>query len=254
MLLNRKEPNMKKLFLLVLSAVILLCSCNVRPGDRTTPSGKEEPQSTTASSPDSNQFTAPTDEEKTTHTVSHVNMDEIKIEVTVHGYRSESLNKDFYVKSNEYILADVKVTNLSQDPIYQFLPTRCREGAIPHNHEIGFDLSHGDYALHSPYSVFACTELIDVWTLHAGESHEWTLKLAAGEVVTFGDFDLTADGFARHSGIALYDETIYTEGSCTFSGAFFFDYRKTDKNEQNNDTVSVPCSIDTVYVSAEPDT
>ena len=245
---------MKKFFLLILSAVILLCSCNVHPGDRTTPSGEKESQSTTASTSGNNPFTSPTDEEKAVYTVSHVNMDEIKIEVTVHGYQSESLGKDFYVKSNEYILADVKVTNLSQDPIYQFLPTHCREGAIPHNHEIGFDLSHGDYALHSPYSVFDCNALIDVWTLNAGESHEWTLKLAAGEVVTFGDFDLPADGFAQHSGIALYDETVYTDGSCTFSGAFFFDYKKTNKDGPNNYTVSVPCSIDTVYVSAEPDT
>ena len=93
--------------------------------------------------------------------------------------------------------------------------------------------------------------MTEVWELKPGETCEWTLKLAAGEENAH-DFDLPADG--DFTGIKLYDESIYTDGSCTFSGAFFFDYRKTNKDGPNNYTVSVPCSIDTVYVSAEPDT
>lgn len=38
----------------------------------------------------------------------------ITLEVTVYGYSSETLGKDFYVKSNEFFRADVKVTNTSE--------------------------------------------------------------------------------------------------------------------------------------------
>ena len=38
----------------------------------------------------------------------------ITLEVTIYGYSSKTLGKDFYVKSNEFFRADVKVTNTSE--------------------------------------------------------------------------------------------------------------------------------------------
>ena len=233
---------MKKIFLLILCTAMLLCSCNINP----TP-----PQATDNTDEDlagETQFTSPEDEEEVFHHVSITDDNGVNMEVTLHGYRSESQNKLFYVKNNEYIIANIKITNSSNKPIYQFLPTYCRESEIPHNHEIGFDISCGEYALHSPYSEFVCTELIDVWTLEPGKTYEWTLKLAAGEV-TYENYDLPAGGFAQNSGIKLYDETIYTNGSCIFKGDFSFAYQTSGGTNPNECSISLPCAFEVIYIS-----
>ena len=134
---------MKKIVYLLLAAAIALncfASCNATPDQNTT--GSEHTGSVVS---ESNEFVSPDDEARAVHTVSAENKDGLKMEITVHGYRSESLNREFYVKSNEYFLVDVKVTNTSEKPLWQWLPTYCRNGGgIPHNHEIGFDISCKD--------------------------------------------------------------------------------------------------------------
>lgn len=230
---------MKKIFLLILCTAMLLCSCNINP---------PPPQATDdTTDPPNIQFTSPEDEKEVSHHVSMTDDNGVNMEVTLHGYRSESQNKLFYVKNNEYIIANIKITNSSNKPIYQFLPTYCRESEIPHNHEIGFDIFCGEYALHSPYAEFVCTELIDIWTLEPGKTYEWTLKLAAGEVV-YENYDLPADGFARDSGIKLYDKTLYPNGSCIFEGNFSFAYQTSGGINPNEYSITLPCAFEVIYI------
>lgn len=199
--------------------------------------------------PSKGSFVVPSDEKTVACHFFANNADGLVMEIAVHGYRSATLGKNFYLKGNEYFSVDVKIKNESFDSIYQFLPTSCREAKIPHNHEIGFDLSNKGYALRSSSFGFACTEMTEVWELKPGETCEWTLKLAAGEENAY-DFDLPADGDL--TGIKLYGESIYTDGSCTFDGSIFFKYRKTKEAEPNDHIVSVPLDLEIVFVSEEP--
>ena len=226
--------------------MILTCliSCNVAPPEQTDGSSDStEPKK---------EFTAPADESRAEYTVSSSTADGLKMEITVHGYKSESLNKDFYVKNNEYFLVDVKVTNESENELYQWLGSYCRHSLEPsHNHEIGFDISHGEYQLHSSSFGFVCPMAIDVWMLEPGATYKWQLKLAAGEMQSGTDYDLPADVSGHYEGIVLYDEAIYTDGVCTFAGEISFGYMKT-KGDLNDFFLSVPMEIDVVFVSSEP--
>ena len=239
---------MKKMLIWLLSMVMILTcliSCNIAPPEQTDGSSDStEPKK---------EFTAPADESRAEYTVSSSTADGLKMEITVHGYKSESLNKDFYVKNNEYFLVDVKVTNASEKPLWQWLPTDCRNGADPHNHEIYFDISCGEYALGSSSFGFDCPTAIDIWKLEPGETYEWQLKLAAGEEKWEWDgaYDLPADGTGNCAGISLYDQAIYSDGVCAFSGDFSFDYGLS-MEDSNDRSLSVPMEIDVVFVSSEP--
>ena len=198
--------------------------------------------------------TAPYDEEAIDYTVSSTNDEGIVLKITAHGYQSKSENRNFYAKSNEYFLIDVEVTNGSSKPIYYFLPRYCNEDVLPHNHEVGFELSCGEYDLHSSSSGFIVartnTENYLMRTLAPGETQSWQLKLAAGET-SADDFDLPADGKAYPSGIKLYGPEIYTDGVCTFAGNVFFDYAGSDTQLPRavcDRRLSVPLSVDFLYV------
>ena len=252
---------MKKLLILFVSVIMLLnclSSCDMTPAESTSESlNSSESTSGSLSSGEPTEekkgFLIPEDETEVLRTVSADNADGLRMEITVHGYQSESLNKDFYVKNNEYFLVDVKVTNTSENSLWQWLPTYCRTlMGTPHNHEIKFDLSHGKYQLDSSSHGFACPNLIDVWKLEPGVTYEWHLKLAAGEVKNgIDDYDLPFDGESYRAGIVLYEEDIYSEGSCTFAGAFSFDYKLSEEKGLNTTSLSVPMEIDVVFVSAE---
>lgn len=238
---------MKKILFLLLAMVIVLnclASCNVGPAENTTGSvNSGEPSSGT------NDFVIPDDETPVLYTVSADNADGLRMEVTVHGYKSESLNKDFYVKNNEYFLVDVKVKNTSDNDLYQLLPTECRNSDPSHNHEIELDLAHGDYKLSSSSFGFMCRTAIEIWKLEPGETYEWQLKLAAGEVKSGGDdYDLPGDA---EDWIKLYGKDIYSDGICTFAGEFSFAYMKTI-GDLNDFFLSVPLSVDVLYVSSVP--
>lgn len=176
----------------------------------------------------------------------------ITLEVTVYGYSSETLGKDFYVKSNEFFRADVKVTNTSEKSFWQFLPTACREnGRANHNHEIAFSLSDGKgHALHSTDSFGKeCPEMIDIWEIKAGESYEWRVTVAAGEN-TYGEGkgDLTVSDYPW-LGIALYDRSIYENDMLDFSGNFSFSYSAKSETFSNELTVKLPVSLTVVYIT-----
>ena len=235
---------MKKLFLLLMCVSLLLCSCETNQNGGT-------PQESVSDTVTDTRFSIPADEEMIVYTRSEESEDGVSVRITVHGYRSESEGLDFYAKSNEYFLIDVEVTNGSSKPIYYFLPRHCNEDTIPHNHEIGFDLSCGEYDLHSSSTGFiiertsASTD--HVRTLESGETHSWQLKLAAGEI-SADDFDLPADGSDCSAGVKLYNEVFYTffdNGSCTFDGHFEFVY--CTRINGGSTSFWIPLSLEVVY-------
>lgn len=251
------------LFLLLSVSIVLSCfvSCNhdvTETSDTTTGwQQTEEPTNTSGKEPpiEPPEALSPSDEETAFFTITSSNSDGIKLEVTLHGYKSESLGKDFYVKSNEYVPVDVKVTNTSDISVYQFLPTYCRESAEPHNHEISFSISNKNgYFLNSSSFGFACPDMIDVWEIESGKSYEWSLKLAAGKIQS-QEYDLPADGKEISSGIKLYDSDIYTNASCIFNGEIGLDYayENLGTDTRNEYAIRVELSVEFVYVSELPD-
>lgn len=276
-------------------------------------------------------FVSPEDEESAVYTVTQTDENGLTLEVTIHGYKSESLGKEFYVKNNEYFLADVKLTNGSDTPVYQFLPTACRDCSPAHNHEISFDIANGDHKLNSSSNGFTCPETTEVWTIEPGASYEWQLKLAAGELEstkisyspgfgtvtesnkenaedtdkaptessaltnfyvsgesvyyydsafsqggnifyetytmggdfsfgTNGSFTVIVGGSAIYTGtlpldgddsyvIRLYDSSVFPDNVCTFAGDLSFGYMKSSDGTENDLSVSVPLSIEVVFVS-----
>lgn len=318
---------MKKLLLLILTVAIALgcfASCSyLNLGSL----GSNQSTDITAS-----YFDSPEDEEKATYTVTQTDENGLTLEVTIHGYKSESLGKEFYVKNNEYFIADVKLTNGSDTPVYQFLPTACRDCSPAHNHEISFDIANGgDHKLNSSSNGFTCPEMTEVWTIEPGASYEWQLKLAAGELestkisyspgfgtitesnketeevhdkaptessaltnfyvsgesvyyynsafsqggnifyetytmggdfsfVTNGSFTVIVGGSAIYTGtlpldgddsyvIRLYDSSVFPDNVCTFAGDLSFGYMKSSDGTENDLSVSVPLSIEVVFVS-----
>ncbi len=203
---------------------------------------------------ETNDFQVPSDEKRSFYTTAASNNDGVSLQITMYGYASESLNKSFYIKNNEYFLVDVTVTNNSAHTIHYFLPTYCNEDLVPHNHEIGFDLSCGEYHIHSSSSGFIKERADNIRLLLPGESRTWQLKLAVGETVS-EDFDLPADGKAYPSGIMLYGPELYSNGSCIFEGTVFFDYSKSYMliNAGIYDfTVSASLAFEAVYISDKP--
>ena len=323
---------MKKILLLVLTVALALscfASCSNFGGNA---SHNEDLQKVF--------FISPEDEEAAVYTAVQSSEDGLKLEVTLHGYKSESLGKAFYVKNNEYFLVDVKLTNESDTPVYQFLPTSCRDCTPAHNHEISFDLASGESKLNSSSFGFVCAEKTDLWTVKPGESYEWQLKLAAGEqklesdvIFPSGDkenteggknefggnredaengntaanggnmdyvsdvvqggtlqiyetnyiggnffssdltFDPNASVFTSYyfttsspvefrgylpadgdnaKGLLLYGTALFPENVCTFEGPLSFAYMKAENGMENTLSVSVPLTVEVVYVSNTP--
>lgn len=198
-------------------------------------------------------YVVPDDEKEVTRVIK-TETAEIKMEVTLHGYQSESLGKDFYVKNNEYFIVDVTVINdtSTHDAIFQFLPTSCRDFDPAHNHELDFDFvnHYGDHlTAASDHRGFVHPEMYEIWELKAGESETYTLKLAAGkQSESSTEYDLPYDGWG---GIELYDESIYENGFCLFSGSIYFPFSfKNDGSETKNDQhIATEMAFEVVYVS-----
>lgn len=256
---------MKKTPILILSMILLLCmsvSCASSPDDPTasvttsqaTGSSIETTSaSTSATTVIEPPVVAPADEISETRVFTSESPDGIKLEITVHGYSSEKLGRDFYIKSNEFSRVDVKVTNTSDSSFYQHLPTSCREGIYKHNHEIEFSFSDGNgHGLHSTDSYAkGCPATIDCWEIKSGESYTWELYIAAGETTELKDKIDLPDKDYSWIGIALYDRSVYTDGACDFSGAFSFAYDPVQKeaSTKNDKSVSVPVTLTVIYIT-----
>ncbi|MBQ8495831.1 MAG: hypothetical protein IJ489_00040 [Clostridia bacterium] len=204
-------------------------------------------------------FKVPDDEKEVTCVIKSEKDYGLKMEVTLHGYQSESLNKDFYVKNNEYFIVDVKIINDSptSDKILQFMSTDCRTFDPPHNHELEFYFAnrYGDHlAVSSDYRSLAHPERYIIWELKPGESETYTLKLAAGKhTENSKEYDLLYDG-REGGGIELYDESIYENGSCLFIGYIYFPHAFDDNkglDTRNNLYIATELSFEVVYVSDE---
>ena len=192
---------------------------------------------------------SPSDEKKVFCIYKQTNADDIFIQISIAGYQSESLGKEFYVKSNEYFTVDVTVKNTSSRTVYRTVYTDCSESAVPHSHEGRLDLSCKGNALCPSVIGFSCGNSFSEEALKPGESYTYQLKYAPGTEVTSG-FDLPGDGTDYAAGVKLYDEVFYTffdNGSCTFEGYFKFKY----STRINSGSVSfwIPLSLEVVCVA-----
>ena len=192
------------------------------------------------------------DEQSAVHCVTEANGDGLQIEITVYGYQSKELKKEFYVKNNEYFVVKVKLRNDSVLPVYQWLPTACRDAELPHNHEVSASLFCGSYQLHSSVSGLPCSGARQKWTVQPGETYEFYLKLAAGELCYDGNHDLPGDGKNGWPGIKLYGPELYGNGICTFAGKISFAYTTDEERKHNDLSLSVPLTVDVLYVSSVP--
>ena len=192
---------------------------------------------------------SPSDEKKVFCIYKQTNADGIFIQISIAGYQSESLGKEFYVKSNEYFTVEVTVKNTSSRTFCRTVYTDCSESAVPHSHEEGLDLSCKENELCPSVIGFSCGQTVSREALKPGESYTYQLKYAPGTEVTSG-FDLPGDGTDYAAGVKLYDEVFYTffdNGSCTFEGYFEFKY----STQINSGSVSfwIPLSLEVVYVA-----
>lgn len=210
-------------------------------------------------------FVSPNDETVTTKTFTVRNEDGLEMEIVLYGYASESLREEFYVKSNAYFLADVKITNTT-DQMYQQTTIACHGDTPPHNHELKIDLNDGNgHELVLSSFGFMHPDLNRPWFFRENSTEEWHLKLAAGEecVVDMkndaekaSEIDLPSDGQDElplcATGVALYDRDIYINDMLVFSGTVSFPYAVFSGNQEINDrTLVCDISVKVMYVPFE---
>ena len=184
------------------------------------------------------------DETSAAHIFLETNGDGLQIKVTVYGYQRKNTKRLFYVKNNEYIIVDVELTNFSAVPVYQ------RE--VPYNYGIAVDLVYGGYRLNvSPFDTFSSGTKGE-WTVEPGETYKWRLKLVAGDLNYDLDYDMLEEEKTGLSCFILYGEKIYDNGICTFSGKISFPYVKSEEPSADMLFLSVPLSVDVLYVSSVP--
>ncbi|MBQ9748776.1 MAG: hypothetical protein IJV98_08330 [Clostridia bacterium] len=265
-----KKIHWKGLFAFLMIPMLLLASCGTGTSGETTASpvtasttASPVTESTTASPVTATTTEAkdcpieyPTvppvfyaeDEMPATRVFTAENDDGLVMTVTLHGYRSESQGKEFYVKRTEYMTVDVTLENTAKTSFWQFLSSLCRGGQYDHTHELRCDLTSVDgKRLTKDTYILACPAMIDVWEIEAGARYAWTVKLAAGEP-QFDDFDLPAAQSTRE-GIKLYDFGIYEDVSCFFTGDISFAYA-AEYQTRNDHTLSVPVAVEFVYVES----
>ena len=198
-------------------------------------------------------FVSPDDEIRAFYIITHGNSDGVFLKITISGYQSKSLGKEFYVKSNEYIVVDLEVTNKSAKTLYRSLPKECLNADPSHNHGISLDLSsrsifYGTYSLCPSTIGYHCDSESTLVPWQSGETLTYRLKYAVGEEVSDG-FDLPAEGNDYPAGIKLYDNTIYNNNSCEFHGYLNFHYCNTKFFSSTSFPQSL--SLEVVYVAPQ---
>lgn len=194
-------------------------------------------------------FVSSSDEQRVFYIFRQTSADGIFMQISVAGYQSESLGKEFYVKSNEYFTVDVTVKNTSSTTYYRTAYTDCSEGAVPHSHEEGLELSYKGSGLCASTVGFSCGNATSMVELKPGETYTYQLKYAAGTETASG-FDLPGDGNDHPAGVKLYDELFYhfyDKGSCTFDGHFEFVY--CTRINGGSTSFWIPLSLEVVYVA-----
>ena len=196
-------------------------------------------------------YTAPSDEKNATYIITQGDVNGVFVKISIDGYQSESIGKEFYVKSNEYFTVDIEVRNISASPLYRIVYTDCDKSAVPHVHGDMLALTFEGHGLCSSSIGFSCGKQSKTEILQSGETYRYQLRYAAGEEVAF-DFDLPGDGTDYPAGVKLYNKTFYnfyTRGSCKFQGSFELAYAKNE----NGKTVkfAIPLTLDVLYVLPE---
>ena len=158
--------------------------------------------------------------------------DGLRLDLTVRGYTSLSPEKDFYAKNDEALIICVRLANIAARPIYQWVPSTCKKD---HGHGVSADLSHGEYKL----NCVPCEGTLERREIGVGESVEWQLALFAGEVCSEDPND-----------IRLYGEEIYEDGFCSFAGNIDFAYTVSEHSAENDAVISIPISVDMLYMSS----
>lgn len=190
----------------------------------------------------------PEGEVKATKTITVEHDLGVKMEIVIDGYKNESIGEEFYVKSNEAIPAKAIVTNTSDQPIYQYLPTWCRHENMGHNHEVSYSLYNKDDMQLTPgWRYETCPALSEIWELPPQKSETFTIELIAGT----NWYDGGAGGEVPDiSYFTLYDESIYMDGFCEFSGTISFGDFMLNKEAAYTErsTFSVDVSLNVMYV------
>ncbi len=238
---------MKKILtMLLLSAMLVsFASCNTNNTDNTTSTADSSTETTDATTDnggtnDTTMFVSPSDETNVTKTIVKENEDGIKMEITLYGYASERLGKEFYVKHDEYINAEVKITNGSDSSYYQTMPTFCSDMLIPHCHEVAMTLTDTNgHKLTNHTANRACFEKTSTWEIKAGETYRFWLRYVAGEARS----DLGEGDNIAISDFILYND-IYTDGICEFSGNISFGY---SDGQQNDREIDADVTLEVVY-------
>ncbi len=239
---------MKKLIAILLSCSLLcaLASCGGN-SDTAQTTDTTQTRETTESSTDLTYIVTPppADETQVARTLTASSTDGIDMEVTVLGYSSETLGESFYAKGNETVTIKVKITNNSGKTIYQNIPYRCHGSSHEHLHELDFIIKdENGNRLSDINQGYSCPCELQTWSLENGESHEYTLTLAAGKVTEdAAEIDIPCTGGALKCGIDLYEN--YTDGACEYSGSisFGYGYVALSGSTQNPESISVPVTV-----------
>ena len=217
---------------------------------------EETPDATTAETVDPTVISkTPADEIPTQKTFSVRNDDLILLEITVNGYKSESLGLDFYVKNTEYITGVAKVTPLGSSQVYIWqdclVGSTVNNELIVHNHAFGFlltDSTEKRLNEFSPYDI-----IHEGWfrkiEINSNTSLIRHFYLAAGEIYSIDrntgkrDSDISIDDYYS---IRLYDG-IYTDGKCEFTGKATFGYipssKETSPGASPEDYIFITCEM-----------
>ena len=262
---------MKKIIAIIfILSFTLLTSCGEKTPTESTSTSSEMTETTATTVAENAEPTVisktPADEIPTRKVFRDGNGDML-LEITVNGYKSESLGLDFYVKNTEFITGIAKVTRRSIDfdgaprktTIYFrnscFLGEMIDGEMVYHNHEFGVDVKESNEKLLN--SVSPQSNIHQNWdrTVVIGgyTSFERHFFLVAGES-EYDDFDKYSeeDNTIFYLGknkfkVDLYDD-IYTDGKCTFEGTGSFGYYclvQSTKNEFPDTTTveHVSCDI-----------
>ena len=254
------KKTLLKFLCLTLSAILLI-SCGNPAESSTTET------TTTPTVPTQNLFASPEDEERTTKTFTVKNEDDIEMRVLFYGYKSESLGMDFYVKSHEWIEAEVQIINRSPNTIYRYINHACG-GTVLGDEDCGcefyFDL-RDDAGRQLGQDFSYCNSMLPTTTMLAIPSAisypatsfiQDDIYLIAG-IRTFKEEEIefpVRNPLQQQNGVGidLYDRSIDTDHIDTFSGTITFPYSNTDTTKtfeyQNECEIVCDVTLDVVYV------
>ena len=103
---------------------------------------------------------------------------ELKMEIFINGYASESLNQTFYVKNGDPFEINVTIKNYSKQDIYVLNSTTCHTAQHAYDHELAihFQNTKGE-SLSLPIIHDSHPEAKEIWCLSAGHSYNCSFEI-----------------------------------------------------------------------------